>query len=407
MATEPEINLVESGRERQTQRLRTKVYWSLFAVAMLAAAPGLLLAHGAAQNVLVIGALFLCLFVAARVTGTLMAPIEVLKRRLELRNYGDVEEDHYDQVEHSDVDLLSNSFEFSAMLASISPAPKLDMNMNLPAELVAIERQARAGRVSEIAVESVRRDLFRHLSHQLKSPLAMIKSHAEKAGNSVPEQGGEIARRELQSIASLCMNTSSLIEQMLALGYVGAVEEKGIGNQRANLSTEIMTLVRHRERLAADKRIVLDCNVEAGLWVRGLSALLQEMISSLVDNAIRYSPEDSKILVQAARLPGTKVISVIIQDQGPGIPESERERVFEPFYGSMGLDERGNMTFGTRRDRTLGAGVDKTSHGLGLALVKAVSKLHGASLTLESGPQGVGLQARIVMTSTEPPSRSE
>ncbi|MFK4705840.1 signal transduction histidine kinase [Roseateles asaccharophilus] len=401
MAQEPEINLVEQGRERQTTKLRKKVYWSLVAMALVGAAPGLLVSDGPRESVLVLLFLFASLLVAAYVTDAVMMPIEVLRRRLEVRNYGDFEDNGFGLTDAADLDIGRDSFEFTTALAALRPAKPLDLEMPLPAELVAIEKQARAGRVSELAVESVRRDLFRHLSHQLKSPLANIKSRAEKIHRHRDEE--ETVLQEADTISSICMTLSTLIEQMLALSYVVSFEEKGAGQQKVNLSKEILTSANHRERVASDKGIVIDAQVEAGLWVRGQSALLQEMVSSLLDNAIRYSPEKSKIQVQARKLPGAKVASIIIQDEGPGIPESERERVFEPFYGAMGLDARGNMTFGTRRDRVIGPGVDKKSHGLGLALVKAVAKLHGANLTLNDAPGGQGLSVRIVMSTCEPP----
>ena len=147
--------------------------------------------------------------------------------------------------------------------------------------------------------------------------------------------------------------------------------------------------------------------VEAGLWVKGMQPLLQEMVAALFDNALRYGPRGSVVTVEAKRLPSKLAIVVTVTDRGPGIPVHERERVFEPFYGSIGLDANGNMTYGTRRHRALGAGVDKSSHGLGLALVRAVAKLHGATVNLDSGPGGIGLCVRIVLCATSPPERDE
>ena len=128
------------------------------------------------------------------------------------------------------------------------------------------------------------------------------------------------------------------------------------------------------------------------------------MVSALLDNAIRYSPAGGEVALEAKRVFATKTVLVKVVDQGPGIPPSERENVFDPFYGSTGVNENGAITYGTRRHRVLGEGIAKSSHGLGLSLVRSVAKLHGAQVALETGPNGKGLSVEVLLGGTSPPA---
>tara|TARA_B100001105_G_scaffold136374_3_gene109258 strand:+ start:17962 stop:19194 length:1233 start_codon:yes stop_codon:yes gene_type:complete len=400
MRTDDDTILVKRGQERQTGTMRARVYWTLVGFVMVVAAPALAFAETGVEVWSILGAMSLAAIIAVWVADYLMSPVFALKRRLEVKNYGD-EEPQADVA--GDLDLASGGFELGALLASMVPKRDVDFNQALPVELAAIERLARAGRVSEIAMASVKRDLFRHLSHQLKSPLALMRAHAQTAQHGLELNDPESISTSLKAIEAINLNTSGLVETMLSLAWVEGLEEQGLTGQKANLSLAIMQLVGFRERAASDKQMRIEPQVDAGLWVRGQQQLLQEMVASLLDNAIRYAPRGSTVTVKAHRLPSTRTLVVTVADRGPGIPVQERERVFEPFYGSVGLDARGNMTYGTRRHRALGSGVEKSSHGLGLALVRAVAKLHGATVSLDSGPGGVGLSARVVLGATTPP----
>lgn len=403
MRAEEEASLIEKGRERGTATLRSKVHWALVSMVIAGAVPGLLFADTPAKIWVTLAVVIVAAVAAVWVADFLVRPVLVLKRRLEVKNYGD---QAMEDVEDS-AKLGEGGFELAAWMLSVGPKRDADLQVGLPVELAAIERLARAGRVSEIAMESVRRDLFRHLSHQLKSPLASIKalSQSARAGAEVGDIQG--VTKSLATVEAIGQSMAGLVEQMLAMAWVEGLEEQGLSGRKANLSEAIMDLVGFRERAAADKQMRLEASVEAGLWVKGQQQLLQEMVVSLVDNSIRYAPAGTSIVIEARRLPSTRTVVVSVTDRGPGIPVQERERVFEPFYGSIGLDARGIMTFGTRRHRALGAGVEKTSHGLGLALVRSVAKLHGAHVTLDSGPGGIGLCARIALTTAEPPTDEE
>jgi signal transduction histidine kinase len=123
--------------------------------------------------------------------------------------------------------------------------------------------------------------------------------------------------------------------------------------------------------LAAEESARAGAELEAAdsahtVMVQGVSKLLRRAIRNLLENARRYS--DGPVLVEVKRQ-GTRA-EVRVCDRGPGVPESERERIFEPFYRLRGASER------------------EGGVGLGLALVRSIAKRHQGSAHCEANPGG-------------------
>lgn len=119
------------------------------------------------------------------------------------------------------------------------------------------------------------------------------------------------------------------------------------------------------------------------LTMQGNAPMLREMVSNLIDNAIRYSPPGSAVTVAVAAFGEDAVVSVC--DQGPGIPTAERERVFQRFY------------------RILGQG-DSEGSGLGLAIVREIALAHGGRVKLRDGAGGRGLCVEVELPLGSTPS---
>jgi two-component system sensor histidine kinase KdpD len=133
------------------------------------------------------------------------------------------------------------------------------------------------------------------------------------------------------------------------------------------------------------KGVRMDIAIDPGvplLWVHG--ALLEQALVNLLDNAIRFSPPAGCILVRAERVGAT--VEIEVQDQGPGIPEGAREKIFDMFYTLR------------QGDRAQGQGT-----GLGLAICRGMVGAHGGSVTALPGPAGQGSCLRIVLPLGEPP----
>jgi two-component system sensor histidine kinase TctE len=120
--------------------------------------------------------------------------------------------------------------------------------------------------------------------------------------------------------------------------------------------------------------------------IEGNGTLLKEMVRNLIDNAINYTPEGGQVTVRllADRFSGS--LTLLVEDTGPGIPQAERELVFEPFY------------------RALGTNVDGS--GLGLAIVAEIAQQHDAQVSIDScgrPPPLPGTRVIVRLRSPQPP----
>ncbi|HEX6004115.1 MAG TPA: HAMP domain-containing sensor histidine kinase, partial [Burkholderiales bacterium] len=112
---------------------------------------------------------------------------------------------------------------------------------------------------------------------------------------------------------------------------------------------------------------------ETGARIDGNAFLLKEMLNNVLDNALRYTRPGGQVTVRVA--PDTRIVRLNVEDTGPGVPEAERERVFERFY------------------RVLDGGAEGC--GLGLAIVREIAQSHNAEVKLEAGPNGIGTSVQI------------
>src|SRR5262245_18696016 len=123
------------------------------------------------------------------------------------------------------------------------------------------------------------------------------------------------------------------------------------------------------EPIAEDKKIALSVNASSKLHVRGDRDLLLEAVANLVDNAIKFTPENGAVKLELLR--GERETILRVTDTGPGISEQEHEAVLRRFYRSDKIRNTPGV-------------------GLGLNLVSAIVKLHGFHLIIHSGPGGQG-----------------
>jgi two-component system sensor histidine kinase TctE len=209
-------------------------------------------------------------------------------------------------------------------------------------------------------------------AHQLKTPLAGLRTQAELAQREIDSGQGdtEAVKRSLQQIARSSQNAAHMVNQLLAMARADDKEHTSHKQQisLAGLATET---VRDFVPKALEKRIDLGYEGPGGsasgnagrLAVWGDPVLLRELIRNLVDNALQYTPAGGVVTVRVLHDPFGQVVVLQVEDSGPGIPVTEREKVFQPFY------------------RTLGTEVDGS--GLGLAIVREIALRHGAELQLE------------------------
>jgi two-component system, OmpR family, sensor histidine kinase TctE len=208
-------------------------------------------------------------------------------------------------------------------------------------------------------------------AHQLRTPIAGIKTQAELALREAPP--GD-AHATLQQLHTATEQATRLVNQLLML----ARAEPGLENPHTTAPVELAGLARDvtSEWVPRALSREIDLGFEGVPDAAPIAAdafLLREMLHNVIDNAVRYTQPGGRITVRVAPAGDATVLSV--EDNGPGVPEAERERVFERFY------------------RVLGSGTDGC--GLGLSIVREIAQSHGARVTLAPSDSGRGTVVRI------------
>jgi len=226
-----------------------------------------------------------------------------------------------------------------------------------PLEVARAARAFNAMQASLIRYLRERTAMLAAMSHDLKTPITRLRLRAELLKDSVLK---EKISQDLAEMESMVLGTLDFM--------------KGVENAENPQPLDMMALL---ESLQPDAREVggtVDIKGHSNSPYPGRPQALKRCLGNLIDNALKYG-KSAKILVNddANRL------QVCIQDQGPGIPEAELERVFEPFYrveASRGRDSGGT--------------------GLGLSIARDIAQLHGGTLMLRNRSEG-GLEAILTL----------
>jgi two-component system sensor histidine kinase TctE len=210
-------------------------------------------------------------------------------------------------------------------------------------------------------------------AHQLKTPLAGLRMQADLAqreGTSTDE-----LKQSLKQIGRSSIRATHTVNQLLALARAEASGAQ-MTQQRCDLARLTMDVVRDSVPRAMDKRIDLGYDGAEpgapGVWLDGNPTLLKELVRNLVDNAINYTPssDDRPGVVTVRVLADTfgRVLLLQVEDTGPGVPASERELIFQPFYRALGSEADGS--------------------GLGLPIVQEIARQHQAEISVEDARPG-------------------
>jgi len=215
-------------------------------------------------------------------------------------------------------------------------------------------------------------------AHQLRTPLAGLKTHAELA---LRETGTAEMRARIEALMHATDRSAHLASQLLAL----ARAEPGAAHDRVQQPVDLASLARD---LAAEwVPRALERSVDlgysgpgGGVTVRGDAVLLREMLANLIDNAIRYGRNGARATVAIEA--SADEVRAIVEDDGPGIPVAERERVFERFQR---LAESG-----------------PEGCGLGLAIVREIALGHGGRVEIVDPAHGAGTRIVVTLPRAEP-----
>ncbi len=215
------------------------------------------------------------------------------------------------------------------------------------------------GRIDAAAEQT--RTFLADAAHEMKTPVAIVRMEAELS--LVDGRSREDLRQALSAIAGESERLSQLVRDLTLLAE-GQVLEHPLRRSLLDL-TELARDVIHAFRLrAAEKSLLVSLESSESAEYRGDDRLLRQVLTNLVENAIKFSPAGSAIDVRVGRTPGG--LELEIRDEADTLSEDERLRVFERFYRAPSA-------------RSVGA----AGSGLGLAIVEWAVRLHGGSVLVE------------------------
>ena len=214
------------------------------------------------------------------------------------------------------------------------------------------------------------RHLSEDIAHDLRTPLNRLRGQLEMAALEMQE--GDPVRDAVQDAI---LEADRLLDMFGALLSIAKAEA---GYQQmpltdVALSPVVWRVVELYEPVAEEKGVVLRVRIDRPVTIRGQEQLLAQALANLVDNAVKYTPDGGEILVSVSsgEKPGT--VELMVADSGPGIPPEDRERVLRRF---IRLDWSRSTP----------------GNGLGLSLVDAVTRLHGAKLVIEDNDPGLRIR---------------
>jgi signal transduction histidine kinase len=234
---------------------------------------------------------------------------------------------------------------------------------------VAVVGRVRSSRSRrEQALTELRADFVASASHELRTPLAQIRMFAElmRKGSLRTEEDIDRALRVIEKEAN---RLTILVDNILNFTRLRKRVARDVPVP-ARVAEEVRQVVADFEQLAAERRVrvEVEADEDAVAWVDSLA--LRQVLLNFLENAVKYGPRGGTVRVRAERAAEGRV-RVAVEDQGPGVPEDEREKVWRAFY---------------RRQDAIDSG--ETGSGIGLAVVRELVMQFGGTTMVEEVPGG-------------------
>jgi signal transduction histidine kinase len=227
------------------------------------------------------------------------------------------------------------------------------------------------------AAQQRQRRLVSDTAHELRSPIASIRAQLEVALDHPEQQDWP---QTAQDVLADTLRLASLAEDLLVLARLDEYQPRAT----AGTPVDLAALVTEEVERSAGGRVPVTARTGGPCVVTGEADGLRRLLRNLIDNALRYAK--SRVEVAAHREDSEAVLTV--SDDGPGIPEADRERAFDRF---VRLDDARS------RDETQAGGA-----GLGLAIVRAIARTHGGSAYLEGSTPGLRAVVRLPIAPAPP-----
>ena len=214
-------------------------------------------------------------------------------------------------------------------------------------------------------LERIRRDFVANVSHELCTPLTAIKGYAEILSDGAVDDR-ETARRFTGIIENHADRLTRLLGDLLDLSRLES-DQLEVELIPCELKLLVDTSVGSVSQAAAQKQIVIHCDVPPAVQVICDPKLIEQALINLLDNAVKYTPAGGKVRVGTRPVEDTDRLAIYVEDTGVGIPSEDLGRIFERFYRV----DKG-------RSRDLGG------TGLGLSIVRHIAEVHGEQVSVQS-----------------------
>lgn len=231
-----------------------------------------------------------------------------------------------------------------------------------------------------LAVEELKNNFLSLISHDLKTPIAKIQAICDRI---LAESPNTAITGDVTALREEATELHRYIHTILQITRVESRDFR-IKKDASDINEIITSVTSKLQVLAKNKKIELTLDLEPMFLIEVDTVLMREVVLNLIENAIKYTQEGGRVAISSREIDDH--VYVVVEDNGPGIPKEEQDRVFEKFY-------RGE----------LGKSQPKGS-GLGLYLVKYFVELHSGQIIFESEPKrGTKIGFRLPLATTDEP----
>lgn len=304
----------------------------------------------------------------------------------------------------SAADTLSAALGSLVVTASIRPEAASSLvigglpssRLSISLALIALTLAVGAGGLLQIRrheqLSRLREDFVSSVSHELRTPLTQIRMLGELLSEDKLRSEAERSRA-LQIIRREAQRLTQLVENILQFSRSRAAPALGSDLRDVDLDDAFREVIASFQPMAESAGATVKTDASAGLAVRGQREGVRRILMNLLDNAIKYGPTGQTVQVRASAENGR--VRLVVEDQGPGVPAADRQRIWDPYW-------------------RLPRDVDglRPGSGMGLAVVRSLVEQYGGSAWVEGGPSNAGSRFVVELPrasglAAEPPAEPE
>jgi len=283
---------------------------------------------------------------------------------------------------------------FAAMIHTTALLRPAQLSERLPVRGTSDELDQLAQQVNKLLDRiaqylETKRDFLANAAHELRSPLAAIRSTVEVALNE--DRKPEEYQSVLEGLLDETANLANLVSQLLLLAETEA-DCLTVAAEFVELNELVSQSIEMFAPVAEDRGIQLRAHQSDSLVVEGSRLHLRQVIINLVENAIKFTPQGGTITVSTARQEEHSRAELRVTDTGSGISADDLPHIFERFF---------------RSDRSRPRQGESRGTGLGLSICESVVQMHGGTITATSQPgKGTEMTVMLPLATTDVPERS-